>query len=76
MAKAKTEEKIEITPIPVPEEKPSMLTFSEFAGSIRKRHVIETLGGFSYWMQRQGMPPKWPKDMWEAKLEEYLTRKL
>lgn len=59
------------------EEAPeTLIKFQEFMFSIKNQYSIESLGGFSEWIRRQGMPPKWTHKMWLRKLEEYLQRRV
>jgi len=55
---------------------PSLVKIEEFLKSISKSYAIESLGGFAYWIKREGAPPKWPFQMWKNKLDEYLGRKI
>jgi len=57
-------------------EKVSLIKLEEFLRSIQRKYPIESLGGFSYWIRKQGAPSKWPLTMWERKLQEYLGRKI
>jgi len=58
------------------EEVPSLVTLNEFLGTIGKEYPIESIGGFIYWVKKQGAPKKWPINMWKEKLNEFLTRKV
>lgn len=62
--------------IPQIVEPPVLVRAGEFLQIISKQYPVESMGGFIYWLKKQGMPPKWPLNMWKAKLEEYLNRKL
>ena len=57
-------------------ETPSLISFNEFIASIRKKCLIETIGGFSYSMRKSGTPQKLPLSVWKAKFDAYLTRKV
>lgn len=78
----KTEEPIDTLPKPEVYEKievqeiPTLIKPDEFLQLMSKEYPVESMGGFIYWMKKQGMPPKWPLKMWKAKLDEYFNRKL
>lgn len=59
-----------------PEERPSLITISEFLNTIRKSYPIESAGAFIYFMKKDGLPKRWPLGMWKEKFEEFLTRKV
>jgi len=58
------------------EERPSLITISEFLDTTRKSHPIESSGAFIYYMKRDGLPKRWPLKMWQDKFEEFLNRKV
>lgn len=53
---------------------PSLVRIEEFLKSISKEYPVESLGGFVYWIKKQGAPVRWPFSMWKQRLEEYLGR--
>lgn len=70
------EVKPEIYEKPEVKETPVLIRPEEFLQLISREYPVESMGGFIFWLKRQGMPPKWPLKMWRAKLEQYLNRKL
>jgi len=56
---------------------PTLVTLKEFVSSISKQHTnyYESLGGFAYWIKKEGCPKKWPYDFWLQKFNEFLERK-
>jgi hypothetical protein len=59
------------------EETPVMIKFNEFLSSISKSREFlpETIGGFIFWMKREGVPKSLPFNRWKELLVEYSIRK-
>jgi len=60
-----------------PESVPVMIKFNEFLSSISKSREFlpETIGGFVFWMKREGVPKSLPFNRWKELLVEYSIRK-
>jgi hypothetical protein len=56
---------------------PSLITLNEFVLTLSKQrtHYFESLGSFTYWAKKKGIPRKWPFDMWMDLFTEFLERK-
>lgn len=57
-------------------EMPVLIKFNEFIYTVSKSREFkpETIGGFVYWMKREGIPKSLPFDRWKDKLEKYSKR--
>lgn len=76
-AKIMDEKQSELKPEIEPKEAiPSLVRMEEFLQSISKDYPVESLGGFIFWVKRNGVPKRWPVHLWKQKLEEYLGRKI
>ena len=72
------EKKLEILEVQKePESVPVMIKFNEFLSSISKSREFlpETIGGFVFWMKREGVPKSLPFNRWKELLVEYSIRK-
>jgi hypothetical protein len=56
---------------------PSLITLSEFLLTLSKQRTnyFESLGGFAYWIRKEGCPNKWPFDTWMDAFKKFLSRK-
>jgi hypothetical protein len=56
---------------------PTLVTLGEFILSVSKQHTNchESLGGFVYWIKKEGCPKRWPVQMWKDKFDQFLSRK-
>jgi hypothetical protein len=50
--------------------------FNEFLNSLKGKYLIETIGGFSNWMKRYGIPKSLNETQWKDKLDEFMNRKV
>jgi hypothetical protein len=61
-----------------PESVPVMIKFNEFISSVSKsksrEFLPETIGGFVFWMKREGVPKSLPYERWKELLVEYSKR--
>lgn len=60
---------------PIP-EMPTLVNFNEFLGSLYRTQRFESVGGFVYWMKKQGIPKKLSVERWKEYFDEFVNRKV
>lgn len=52
-----------------------MITLVEFLRMLREEgKSVESIAGFSWWIEKVGCPKEWPEEKWRARLEEFLSK--
>ena len=56
----------------------TMCSVEEFVRTnlAKRRYPVESMNSFMFWMKQNGCPKRWPPNMWQDKLEEFLNRKV
>ena len=56
----------------------TLIKFSEFLYTVSKseEYLPETLGGFAYFMKREGVPKSLPFSKWKELLDNYTKREV
>ena len=57
---------------------PTLVSLNEFIKTVSKSHMypVNSLGGYVFWVKKNGCPKKWSYEKWEEKLEEFLKRNI
>lgn len=56
----------------------NMISLEEFIRTMlaNRKHNIESLNSFMFWIEKKGCPNRWPFEFWEKEFEKFLNRKI